>query len=103
MENETHTEEYCSQRISNCPSFESCSINICPLDPNMHMRTNPERKTCKWMKEAKIIALRGKKQGVQFVSGGRAMPDYLLMLVPKNNAPKLNKASFERWQQIYEN
>lgn len=53
------------------------------------------------MKEAKNIALKGKNQGVQFMSGGKVMPDKLLKLVPEKNAKKLNQASYKRWLEVH--
>jgi len=103
MSQEIYPEDYCWKIISNCPSSEGCSVNVCPLDPNYWLRTNPEKRVCKWMREAKEIALKGEKQGIQFVSGGKVMPDYLLKLIPENVAQKLNRVSFERWRQIYDN
>jgi len=94
------TGEKIIENLKMCPSFDKCSKNLCPLDFNLHLRTGGENDKCKWMREPQKKEINGR----EFISGGHAMPDNLLNIVPKdapgNNLRWLNKASKKRFNQI---
>jgi len=105
MKQKIYSEKDCVRNISRCKSYERCSINICPLDFNMHLRAKwPEGKICRWMREEtqQKVRFRGQKHPTVLKFGGRTMSDDLLKLVPKSMVEKLNKVSCKRWLKIYE-
>jgi hypothetical protein len=46
------TEEKISKNLQKCPSFNTCSQNLCPLDLELRLRTGSSSNKCKWMRES---------------------------------------------------
>ena len=93
MENK---EDLIVQNLKECPHFDGCSQNLCPLDLELHLRHGNKSDKCRFMREAKRTKIRGR----EFVSGGRVMPDALLILVPNATAERLNEASRKRYNKL---
>lgn len=85
------------ENMENCPYFNTCSQNLCPLDPDLSLRNGKKHERCRFMKEAKASKVAGR----DFVSGGRVMPDAPLNLVPESNVERLNITSKERWHELH--
>jgi len=96
------TEEL-TQNLKKCRNFARCNQNRCPLDFELHLRTGSESDKCRWMRKASKTKIGSK----EFVSGGRVMPDAILIFVPESNLKWLNRVSQRRWikfkQSKYEN
>lgn len=75
--------------LRHCPNFNSCSQNLCPLDPDLNLRSGSTQDKCRWMRETK----KNKIAGREFVSGGAAMPNAILNFVPQANLKWLNNIS----------
>jgi len=74
----------------------ACSKNFCPLDLELEKRTGKLGDMCRWMRECRQKEIKG----LEFMSGGRGMPDRLLECVPVRNFKWLNKASQKRWDEV---
>ena len=76
----------------NCPRFPTCSINKCPLDHVMELRTElPEEKGCPF-----TIRKRNENQkGIRTQA-----PDSILKVIPRSNLNVLNKSSLKRWHKL---
>ena len=85
--------------IEQCPYFNKCSQNLCPLDAELELRTGNKYDVCRYMREPRQTKIKGRV----FVSGGSIMEDALLNLVPESNVSKLNEASRTRWQETQKN
>ena len=83
------------ENLMRCPSFNRCTMNLCPLDFELHFRKGPGGK-CKWMREPRRVKIKGK----DIISGGSVMPDVLLAHVPKANIKKLNSISQKQAKDI---
>lgn len=88
-----------SNNMEQCPYFNNCSQNLCPLDPKLSLRVGKKSDKCRFMRGAKV----SKIGSHEFISGGTQMPDALLNLVPESNLSELNEASKARWQEIKKN
>jgi hypothetical protein len=79
-----------------CSCFGACSINVCPLDPEAHLRSKlPEENSCPFCLKKKSKSQKGMRT---------LMPSRLLEFVPKSNIKMLNRRNQKRWRQkIYEN
>lgn len=83
--------------LKQCPRFNSCSRNLCPLDLELSQRTGKRDAKCRYMREPKQASF----HGLSFTSGGTLMPDVLLNFVPEGNVGSLNQVSQERWNIIH--
>ncbi len=79
--------------MKKCPHFQKCNQNLCPLDPELNLRTGGEGDKCRWMREPKLKKIGGK----HFMSGGGVMPSASLNCVPQGNLEWLNESSREAW------
>jgi len=82
--------------ICNCPHYESCSQNLCPLDHDLQQRVGSGGDKCRYMRNTIKVKIKGR----EFVSGGTVMSDVLLNLVPQGNLEWLNERSKKRWFEI---
>ncbi len=82
--------------LRECPSFPSCSQNLCPLDLELNLRNGKDRDKCRWMREPKKKKIRSR----EFISGGSVMPDGVLNFVPQGNLKWLNENSQKRWLEL---
>lgn len=96
-----YAEKECAENCAQCQRFDNCSKNICPLDFNIHLRTNPEGRECPYMAEEITRALSFNNDPHKQVNfGGKVMPEEALKYVPEFNAEKLNKASSEKYRSL---
>jgi hypothetical protein len=80
------------ENLKKCPRFDSCSINICPLDLEINLRNKlPGEKDCPFMIKKKSRLQKGIKTLV---------PYGVLKFIPKSNVELLNKRSQKRWQEV---
>ncbi len=79
----------------NCSRFESCSINICPLDPKANLRSKlPGENDCPFM-----IKKRSKEQrGIKLLA-----PAHILEVIHESNLKMLHKRNQERWRNLHKN
>jgi len=84
------------RNLKRCPTFDKCSLNLCPLDFDLKERTGSESDKCRWMKEARQCKIGNQ----EFIAGGKAMPDELLEFVPESNLGWLNEKSQKRWSEL---
>lgn len=96
MKNNQVSQDMVMKNLEKCPHFNTCSRNLCPLDPELHLRVGGKQDRCRYMQ----VPRKKKIQGREFVSGGSVMPDTLLNFVPRDNLKLLNSASQKRWKQI---
>lgn len=82
--------------MQKCLHFKSCSQNFCPLDPDLNLRSGKKQDKCRFMREPKLVKIRGR----EFVSGGTIMPDALLNFVLESNLERLNTSSKARRAKI---
>lgn len=85
--------------LKKCPSYDRCSQNLCPLDLELNIRFGLKSERCRYMREQKVSKINGK----EFMSGGSAMPDDVLVFVPKENHNWLNQASRKRHKELMQN
>lgn len=78
--------------LRQCPHYNGCSKNFCPLDENLSDRVGKNSEKCRYMREPKTKKISGRT----FISGGSVMPDAPLNFVPEGNLKCLNRASQER-------
>lgn len=84
------------KNLQQCPHFNSCSQNLCPLDLDLNLRNGKKQDKCRWMREPKTAKIAGR----EFVSGGSVMPNALLNLVSESNLKWCNEASKNQWFKI---
>ena len=84
------------ENIRNCPNYNSCSQNLCPLDLELELRSGGKEDKCRFMREPKKKKIAGR----EFISGGTAMPDAPLKFVPECNLKWCNEASKKRRNEI---
>lgn len=82
--------------MKKCPSWEKCSLNLCPLDYELRLRVGGKGDKCKWMREP----ISKKFSGREFISGGSVMPGAFLILTPRINIKWLNEVSQKRYKEI---
>lgn len=89
---ENITEEKVMENLRKCPRFNNCSINICPLDLEVNLRTKlSEEEDCPF-----TIKKKGKSQkGIKTLA-----PDSILKFIPKSNVKMLNKRNQRRWREL---
>lgn len=93
---ETYNQNQIIENLEKCPHFNGCSRNLCPLDPELHLRTGGEADKCRYMRNAKSSNVKGRG----FISGGAIIPDALLNFTPSENIELLNKASQTRSREV---
>ena len=80
------------QNLKKCPRFDHCSINFCPLDLEIYLRTKlPEENTCPFM-------IKKKRQGQKGIK--TLAPYSILKFIPKSNIEMLNKRNQKRWYDL---
>lgn len=79
--------------LKNCPRFSTCSINKCPLDYKVELRTElPEEERCPF-----TVKKRGRSQkGIRTQA-----PDSILKVISESNVKMLNKRNQKRWHAIH--
>lgn len=84
--------ETTTENPKNCPRFEGCSINICPLDPEAEIRSFiPGEESCPFTLKKRL-----KNQ-----KGIRVLATYdVLKVIPEPNLKMLNKRNLKRWQSL---
>lgn len=86
------TEEEIVKNLKQCPRFEKCSINICPLDPETNLRNKlPEEETCPFTIKKK----RKSQKGIRTLA-----PAYVLKVIPKSNVEMLSRGNQRRWHAL---
>jgi len=76
-----------------CPRFGSCSVNVCPLDPEAKLKTNlPGEEICPYCLKKKARHQKGIKT---------LAPDSVLLVVPESNVGMLNRRNQKRWSEIH--
>jgi hypothetical protein len=86
-------EEQIIQNFKACPRWDWCSTNICPLDPEVALRTKlPEEDSCPFTIKKKRKSQRGIKTFA---------PDSVLEVIPKSNSEMLNNKNLKRWQALH--
>jgi len=82
-------EETIIENLIKCTRFNWCSINICPLDPGVDLRTAlPGENKCPF-----TINKRGMSQkGIRTLA-----PDSILEVIPESNIKMLHKRNQKRW------
>jgi hypothetical protein len=83
------------ENIKKCPRFNSCSINVCPLDLEAIFKKNlPGENYCPF-----TIKKKGKGQ-----KGIRTLSHHsILEFIPESNVKILNKRNQRRWHVLYKN
>lgn len=84
------------ENLKKCSHFHSCNQNLCPLDPELSLRTGGAAEMCRWMREPKTKKIAGR----EFLSGGSVMPDASLNFVPESNLKWLNQSSQKRCREL---
>jgi hypothetical protein len=85
--------EKMTNNLKNCPRFPTCSINKCPLDHKVELRTElPEEERCPFMTRKRK---KGQK-GIKLLA-----PDSILKVIPESNVKLLNKRNQKRWHDLY--
>lgn len=81
------------ESLIKCPRYNSCSINICPLDLEVNLRTKLlEENDCPF-----TINKRGKGQ-----KGIRTLARHsILEVIPKSNVKMLNRGNLKRWYSLH--
>jgi hypothetical protein len=79
--------------MKQCPRFNSCSINVCPLDPEAKYRCNlPGENRCPFTIKKKSIFQKGIKTQMSY---------HLLELIPEPNIKTLNRGNLKRWCALH--
>jgi len=101
---ENITEEKVISNLRQCPRFEKCDRNLCPLDLMLPERSGSESDKCRWMRERRSGTIVFKdKSGVERkfeATGSPQMPDGFLKYVPESNIKWLNEPSRKRWLKL---
>lgn len=82
-----------NENLIKCPRFNWCSINICPLDLDVNLRTMLlEENNCPF-----TIKKKGKGQ-----KGMKTLARHsILELIPESNVKMLNKGNLKRWHSLH--
>ncbi len=85
--------EEITENMKKCSAWGKCSINICPLDLEAHLRNKlPEEKDCPF-----TIKKKHKHQ-----KGIRTLVPYnVLQFIPKSNVKMLNKRNQRQWLIVH--
>ena len=78
-----------------CPRFESCSIPICPVDPEANLMDKlPEEDVCPF-----TVKKRSKGQkGIKLLATAN-----LLAVIPESNVKMLHRRNQKRWHTLHKN
>lgn len=81
------------KNLMNCPRFNGCSANICPLDTAVSLRNKLSgENTCPF-----TIKKRSKDQkGMKLLA-----LDSILEVIPESNKKMLNRANLRRWHELH--
>ena len=80
-------------KLKTCPRFLKCSINKCPLDDEVKLRTElPEEGGCPF-------TIRKKKKSQKGIK--TQAPDSILEVIPESNLKMLNKRNQKRWYGLH--
>ncbi len=78
-----------------CSRFGWCSVNVCPLDPEVNLRTKlPDENNCPFT----INKRRKCQKGIRTLAR-----DSILEVIPKSNIKMLNKGNLKRWHSLHQN
>ena len=81
------------ENMKRCRKFESCSVNLCPLDSEVNLRTELEgEKKCPFTIKKRTKEYRGMKL---------LLSDYALEVIPRLTAQMLNKGNLRRWCDLH--
>lgn len=93
------------KNLKRCPSFDTCSRNLCPLDSWIEERSGGDSDKCRYFREGKKRAfnkegkllskaeIKKTKKVIWKKIGGTAIPKKLIKFIPKKNIKRLNEAS----------
>jgi hypothetical protein len=87
-------EEEIIRNLKKCPRFDSCSANLCPLDPEAHLRSGENENKCPFTIKKKSKDQKGIKT--------LASPS-ILEFIPKSNLKMLSRRNQKRWSAINKN
>jgi len=88
-----NNEDKVIKNLKQCPRFDWCSVNICPLDLEVNLRTKIQtEKNCPFT----IKKRRKDQKGIKLL-----LSNNLLKFVPKSNSKMLNKGNLKRWNYLY--
>lgn len=86
-------EEKIVEKLKNCPRFPACSINKCPMDYEVELRTElPEEERCLFT----VKKRRRSQKGIRTQA-----PDSVLKVIPESNVKMLNKRNQKRWHDLH--
>jgi len=89
------SEESIIQNLKKCPRFNWCSINICPLDLEVNLRTKlSEENSCLFAVKKRT----DEQKGIKLLA-----PDSVLKVISESNIKMLNKGNLKRWQGLHKN
>ncbi len=79
--------------FEDCPRFNFCPINVCPLDKEAELRNKlPDENRCPF-----CLNKKGKNQkGIRTLA-----PHRVLKVVPVSNLKMLNTRNQKRWQELH--
>ena len=79
--------------LKDCPRFSVCSINKCPLDYEVELRTElPEEEKCPF-------TIKKRKKGHKGIR--IQAPDSVLKVIPELSVKILNKRNQRRWHDLH--
>ena len=84
------------QNIDRCPHSGRCSQSLCPLDPDLSIRVGNVQDSCRFMRPARLVTVKGK----QFTTGGTVIPDTIANFVPSANIMALNEPSRKHCKEL---
>ena len=88
------TEKKTFDKLKSCPRFQKCSINTCPLDSEIELRTELRgEERCPYT----IKKRRRGQKGIRTQS-----PDSVLKVIPESNVKMLSKGNQKRWQAFHQ-
>ena len=85
-------EKEISENLKKCSRFPTCSINKCPLDCEVELRSElPEEERCPFMTKKRNRSQKGIRT--------RAL-DSILKVIPESNIKMLNRGNQKRWHAL---
>lgn len=84
------------ENLKKCPYFNACSKNLCPLDPDIELRSGKQADKCRWTIEPLTKTINNK----EITFGGAVMPNAILNFVKFGQIKHLNQASREAYKRL---
>ena len=86
-------ENQLNQRFKACSRWEQCSINVCPLDEDVELRTKlKSENACPFT----INRKQRSQKGIRTLAR-----DGILKVIPKTSSKMLNTRNLKRWCTLY--